>query len=995
MNLFAAVIPRASWMLDEIKARLEQTSALTIPYIDRDYESVVWDNGRVLVCSYSIHAAETPIGQYVASDEQRLLTFNGVPVTSRLGDTDLAWPQELLRMCGEGKSFLEDMGGYYCLLLVEGSSVFAFNCLSGVEPLYWSCNGDCTVVGNRASLVSCLANRRNVLKPRTEAMISMCTAGWPVTDASPVEGVDLLPAGNSFSCQAGKVEIATYKPYEFNEREPSDDSELAARCESILSDFKDGLCLYGGFADRLKVNLTGGKDSRLIAALCKACGIEFSCTTSGGAADREVLVASEVARILGASHTFTEGRVIEEVPKIDIFERLDGHLRQSEGCLNVFNPSFPIRLQPSILVTGHAGECYRGGYARGPAREPVIDQASAMKFIDNLALHNAHLVLKDDAIDRQRKVDRWIFEQFLASGFPSSNTHDYMYTRYRERRGQGGARQAAAYGAFSFSPFLDDRALSKCWTFPLAFRKNEWLLYHLLKGLDPELAYLRFSDSRWKFEEAGPLPGESMDDWHKRAPIPPTPSRVAAHSWRLGYDGFMRPVIRDYLLSNRNSPVFDIVDAIKIEAVLRREGPTPHDVMASVFGVLTAAYFLNGDWLPTQGKSYPQNVSATACESASEETHNDASATDDRVVELENKLIETRNEIRYRLGEALVNCFHEPKSVSSLPKKLTSLLAEGLAKVKAKRGASASPERVEAKTTRPVSTMTDGPSRTVDCAGDPGMPVTDGTRANSRVNQSIDLERWLAESIEDLFGRGGRPAIDKSLLREFGDRLETKRIKGIDHWTYLRESRSGLPGAELLDFGCGRGRARRRVERLGFSWRGLDIADSSESKQRESDVDVTLYDGYEIPLEASSVDVVLSIQSLEHVADISKTVSELSRVLKPGGKLVGSTSHLEPYHSMSTMNYTPLGFKNLLEERGMNLERIHPGIDGLSLLLRKLVMALGGKHEKESLSGWFHDRSPLNAFLLDLAEREKLSAREINCLRLQFCGTFRFAAVKR
>lgn len=266
------------------------------------------------------------------------------------------------------------------------------------------------------------------------------------------------------------------------------------------------------------------------------------------------------------------------------------------------------------------------------------------------------------------------------------------------------------------------------------------------------------------------------------------------------------------------------------------------------------------------------------------------------------------------------------------------------------------------------------------------------------IADSVDasnLDAWLTATLPAFLGPVGVPKVDKYLCNSLRDSLEPKRTTGIDQWTYLREFRSVLPGARLLDFGCGRGLARKRTERLGYCWHGLDLADSPESKQRESDERVTLYDGLDIPFEDESFDAVLSIQSLEHVEDSSKSISELSRILKRGGCLVGSTSHLEPYHSLSTTNYTPLGFQGLLRRNGMRLERIHPGIDALGLLLRKLFMSLGNKDLAGSTGAWFHDRSPLNAFLLDLASRQKLTTRETNCLRLQFCGTFRFAAFKR
>jgi hypothetical protein len=178
-----------------------------------------------------------------------------------------------------------------------------------------------------------------------------------------------------------------------------------------------------------------------------------------------------------------------------------------------------------------------------------------------------------------------------------------MYTVYRETRGIGSIRQGSSYGAFSFSPFLNDNLLKLAWHYPLEFRKEERLYFQLLKNINPQLAYHRFADSRWKFEMYEPLPGQSMQEWGKRAPLPPGPVTHSAHHWRSGYDGYLRPVIRDYLLQNTNNIMFKLVDPDKLEKILFTEPPTNNSVIKSIFGLFTAVYLTNNDWIKTDAGS--------------------------------------------------------------------------------------------------------------------------------------------------------------------------------------------------------------------------------------------------------------------------------------------------------------------------------------------------------------------------------------------------------
>lgn len=72
----------------------------------------------------------------------------------------------------------------------------------------------------------------------------------------------------------------------------------------------------------------------------------------------------------------------------------------------------------------------------------------------------------------------------------------------------------------------------------------------------------------------------------------------------------------------------------------------------------------------------------------------------------------------------------------------------------------------------------------------------------------------------------------------------------------------------------------------------------------------------------------------EHVSRPRELLAEIGRVLRPGGVFIGSTSQFEPYHSFSLWNYTPYGFRVLVEEAGLVMEEIRPSLDGVTLIMR-------------------------------------------------------------
>ncbi len=195
---------------------------------------------------------------------------------------------------------------------------------------------------------------------------------------------------------------------------------------------------------------------------------------------------------------------------------------------------------------------------------------------------------------------------------------------------------------------------------------------------------------------------------------------------------------------------------------------------------------------------------------------------------------------------------------------------------------------------------------------------------------------------------------------------------------------------DAVDVGCGAGESALLFRRLwpGVRWVGLDIGTSAEVAQRTRRDAFATFDGQHLPLPAASVDLVYSRQVLEHVRQPCALLREVARVLSPGGLLVGSTSHVEPYHSRSYWNFTPLGFRCLAEEAGLRVVEVRPGIDGLTLMARR---ALG---RPRWCDRWFERESPLNRAIDWYGTLRGKDDRWRTTVKLQHCGHFTFVAVR-
>lgn len=130
----------------------------------------------------------------------------------------------------------------------------------------------------------------------------------------------------------------------------------------------------------------------------------------------------------------------------------------------------------------------------------------------------------------------------------------------------------------------------------------------------------------------------------------------------------------------------------------------------------------------------------------------------------------------------------------------------------------------------------------------------------------------------------GKPA-------SYGDFVLGRRAALIDAMGPFR-------GGRLLDVGCGNGAQTVRFLDRFDAVVGLDVVPQHLAEFERvlagmsgANCRTVLYDGDRMPFDDANFDTILSIETLEHVADESRTLAEMHRVLRPGGTLVVSVPH--------------------------------------------------------------------------------------------------------
>jgi ubiquinone/menaquinone biosynthesis C-methylase UbiE len=102
-----------------------------------------------------------------------------------------------------------------------------------------------------------------------------------------------------------------------------------------------------------------------------------------------------------------------------------------------------------------------------------------------------------------------------------------------------------------------------------------------------------------------------------------------------------------------------------------------------------------------------------------------------------------------------------------------------------------------------------------------------------------------------------------------------------------------LPAGDALDAGCGTGRHARHLVELGHRVVGVDLTPEMLDVARVAvpKAEFRAGDLVDIPAGDAQFDVVVCGLAIAHVADLDAAVSELARVVRPGGHVVLSALH--------------------------------------------------------------------------------------------------------
>ena len=158
----------------------------------------------------------------------------------------------------------------------------------------------------------------------------------------------------------------------------------------------------------------------------------------------------------------------------------------------------------------------------------------------------------------------------------------------------------------------------------------------------------------------------------------------------------------------------------------------------------------------------------------------------------------------------------------------------------------------------------------------------------------------------------------------------------------IRDALEHIPPGPVLDIGCSLGYTLQAAKQLGLDATGMDVSDFAVTKCKEQGFEACVGTINEpLPFADDSFQLVVMKHVLEHTPEPQKILSEIKRILKPGGGVFIAVPHAEYYKAIRSpqtyhfflperagkehdIYYKPETLSKLLEREGYLVHRVYP-----------------------------------------------------------------------
>lgn len=512
--------------------------------------------------------------------------------------------QAVARLLDRPGALLPDnvMGEYAVARLHPDGTLTAFSDRPGLHQLFHGAAGE-PVVANRAALVAAVLGDR---APDPAGLRWLAAIGYRVGAATAYRAVSQLGQERVLDFGADGMTIGAMPDpiVAFGGERGFASAGKGALDEGIV-EAQAAIAIGTGANGPIDLPITGGKDSRVILALCIAAGLKdrLRLFTRGYAGHPDVIAGAGIAAALGLPHRREAPHGSDEPAhwsRERFFAKLMAQTWQSDGMVGGWDLILGERIAAETLITGHMGEVLKA-YSKRPLPEGLLDPAAMVRLqapFDpmNIFRPEARTALEAELAAQMAEARR--------QGALEADLPDIFYYRNRIPNWLGAIRAIKSFERQPVVPLGAPALLRLAFRLTPEERKCELLHYRIIERCAPELLPLPFAQQGWDMALGEDVP--------RPTPILPgagAPPTFGNWQFSLNHNAAIRAALSDEIAARDDLMIWDSIDRDAVLDRLRNRRLDYFDGI-SMLGLVAAMFQESAMTVPTKIGGSPARLPA-------------------------------------------------------------------------------------------------------------------------------------------------------------------------------------------------------------------------------------------------------------------------------------------------------------------------------------------------------------------------------------------------
>ena len=396
MNTFLSLITKQRPIDQACIDKINSMAAKSLAFKDMPYEDKNWvsEDGRIALFSWCNDTSHPQHTEQIVAQKNAAFTFSGNVFDYNL--TTMYAVAERMFGNDDTKDQVRKLPGVFalCRAVANPPSIRVWNGFMPMETVFYSETPAYVVVGTRGLLVHLVAQQQETPSYALDNFGSFLTAGYFHDEHSPYQGLKIMPLYGELKLTLAGSEVHSLDGMGGFIGEGSG-RQVNEIYDEMTEELLESVRALRTFGKPIELGLTGGKDSRLLAAAFEYTGVEIQTFSVGWENHPDVILGRKIAERLKLNHMSISPSVPNSTTlKTDPLARTCKAIYANDGMVNswVAAPTEPKNVVKKLRVTGQGGEFYRGGWLKNPDVYKQVNTKGAKLFVlDKLSPHRRFL----------------------------------------------------------------------------------------------------------------------------------------------------------------------------------------------------------------------------------------------------------------------------------------------------------------------------------------------------------------------------------------------------------------------------------------------------------------------------------------------------------------------------------------------------------------------------------------------------------------------------